>query len=119
MNLRVNLRIVVADDERDMRDYLVRILPLLGHEVVGVAATGQELVDACAKTSPDLVITDIKMPGLDGLAAIDRIDSLPVVVVSGHAETERKGVHAYLIKPIKRRHIEQAISDALAAFGEG
>lgn len=110
------LRIVVADDERDMRDYLKKILPLLGHEVVGVARTGDELVAACARSSPDLVITDITMPGLDGLAAIDRIGSLPVVVVSGKARVARDGAHTYLIKPIKRAHLERAIKTALDTF---
>ena len=60
------LRIAVADDEPDMREYFERILPRLGHEVVAVAATGTELVEQCRRERPDLVITDIKMPDMDG-----------------------------------------------------
>ena len=52
-----SLKIAVADDELDMRDYFQQILPLLGHQVVAVAQTGRELVDLCATTRPDLVIT--------------------------------------------------------------
>jgi len=57
-----HLRIAVADDELDMRDYLQAILPCFGHIVVAVASTGRELVEKCRAERPDLVITDIKMP---------------------------------------------------------
>ena len=67
------LKIAVADDELDMRDYFQQILPLLGHQVVGVAQTGRELVELCAATHPDLVITDIKMPDMDGIDAATQI----------------------------------------------
>jgi len=52
------LRIVVADDEPDMRDYFQKGLPRLGHKVVGAAANGRELVELCRAQAPDLVITD-------------------------------------------------------------
>ena len=68
-----SLKIVVADDELDMRDYFQQILPLLGHQVIGVAQNGRELVDLCAATHPDLVITDIKMPDMDGIDAATEI----------------------------------------------
>jgi response regulator NasT len=63
------LRIAVADDESDVRDDFRRILPRLGHQVVAVARTGRELVEQCRATRPDLVISDIKMPDLDGIEA--------------------------------------------------
>ena len=56
------LKIAIADDETDLRDYLRETLSVLGHQVVGVAATGRELVEQVRSTRPDLVITDIKMP---------------------------------------------------------
>src|SRR5688572_4370810 len=59
------LRIAIADDEPDLREYLQETLTDLGYQVVAVAATGQELVDLCRTTNPDLVITDIKMPEMD------------------------------------------------------
>ncbi len=54
------LRIAVADDEPDMRDYFARILPRLGHQVVAQAHDGRELVEQCRAAQPDLVITDIR-----------------------------------------------------------
>jgi CheY-like chemotaxis protein len=52
------LRIVIADDEAEIREYFRRLLSRLGHAVVAEATTGQELVDACGREHPDLVITD-------------------------------------------------------------
>ena len=118
------LRIVVADDEADMREYFARILPRLGHEVVGVAATGAELIRQCRKARPDLVITDIKMPDLDGLEAVEEIcrdASIPVIVISGYQDRSHRKrarqeyVRAYLLKPIKRADLEAAIRVAVRA----
>ena len=120
------LRVVVADDELDMRDYFKRMLPLLGYEVAAVAATGEELVQACRVHAPDLVITDIKMPDLDGLDALAEICAerpVPIVVVSGHADPDRIAlayegpVCAYMVKPIKRAQLAAAIENALDRFG--
>ena len=79
-----SLRIVVADDEPDMREYFQKILPRLGHQVVGVAQDGRSLVEHCRRLRPDLVITDIKMPDLDGIDAATQIYQerpLPVILV--------------------------------------
>ena len=64
------LRIAVADDEPDVRDYFQRMLPRLGHEVVAVASTGRELVELCREHHPDLIIADIRMPEMDGDEAL-------------------------------------------------
>ena len=56
-----SLRIVVADDEPDMRDYFRKILPRLGHTVAAAAATGNDLIAQCRTHQPDMVITDIKI----------------------------------------------------------
>src|SRR5207244_6800571 len=80
-----SLRIAVADDEPDMRDYFKKSLPRLGHQVVAVAQTGRELVELCRATTPDLVITDIRMPELDGIdaaAQLYRERPIPVILVS-------------------------------------
>ena len=113
------MRIAVADDEPDMREYFERILPALGHEVVVVAATGAELVERCRDCRPELVITDIKMPDLDGLEAAAQIQrelGIPIIVVSGYqdeAHLERAaemGVAGYLLKPIKRADLEACLA---------
>jgi response regulator NasT len=119
------LRIVIADDEADMREYLQRILPLLGHQVVGVAETGQELVERCRATEPDLIIADIKMPDMDGIDAAQEVcrqRPVPVILISGYHDRElieRAETHdvlAYLVKPIKQADLEPAISLAVRRF---
>src|SRR5215216_6766600 len=103
------LRIAVADDELDMRDYFSRILPRLGHRVVAVAQSGTDLVAQCRVARPDLVITDIKMPDMDGIEAATRIYAdgpIPVILVSAYhdpdliARAEADHIMAYLVKPI-------------------
>jgi two-component system, response regulator PdtaR len=61
------LRIAVADVEPDMQESYRTILPELGHVVVAGVETGRELVQKCREQHPDLVITDIKMPDMDGI----------------------------------------------------
>jgi response regulator NasT len=120
-----SLKIVVADDERDMRDYFQSILPLLGHEVVGVADNGAALIELCRQRRPDLVITDIKMPDMDGIDAATRIsrDSpLPIILVSAYHDPEiirrAEGDHilAFLVKPIKQADLEPTIAIAMRRF---
>jgi AmiR/NasT family two-component response regulator len=119
------LRILVADDEPDVRDYYCKILPRLGHSVVAAVATGEELVVQCRTHRPDLVITDIKMPGLDGIDAAMRIYEempIPVILVSAYSDpklierAEADHIMAYLIKPIKQANLEPAIGLAMHRF---
>ena len=120
-----SLRIVVADDERNMHEYLQEALPRLGHQVVGVAQTGRELVELCRTTHPDLVITDIKMPDMDGLAASEEIcreTPIPIIVVSAYHDPQfieratQNNILAYLLKPIRQHDLEPAISLAMRRF---
>ncbi|QDU93722.1 ANTAR domain-containing response regulator [Lignipirellula cremea] len=125
--MNANWRIAVADDELDMREYFEEVLPLLGHEVVSCAKTGKELVERCLKLKPDLIITDIKMPEMDGLEAVAEIhktELTPVIVTSAYHDSElleRAGANhilAYLVKPIKQADLETAIAMAMSRFGE-
>jgi two-component system, response regulator PdtaR len=120
-----HLRIVVADDEVDMRDYLQTILPCFGHTVVAVAETGKQLVEKCRETRPDLVITDIKMPDMDGIDAAKQIYRdfpIPVILVSAYHDqelverAEEDHVLAFLVKPIKQADLEPAIAIATKRF---
>jgi two-component system, response regulator PdtaR len=120
-----SLKIAVADDEPDMREYFQQFLPLLGHQVVAVAQTGRELVDLCGTTHPDLVITDIKMPDMDGIdaaALIYRQAAVPVILVSAYHDpefirrAEADHIMAYLVKPIKQADLEPAIGIAMRRF---
>jgi response regulator NasT len=119
------LRIAVADDEPDMRDYFARILPVLGHRVVVNAANGEELVTQCLAARPDLVITDIKMPDMDGIDAAARLyreAPVPVILVSAFHDpelikrAEADHVMAYLVKPIKQADLEPAIALAMRRY---
>jgi two-component system, response regulator PdtaR len=120
-----SLRIAVADDELDMRDYFQTILPLLGHSVVVAAQDGRELVQKCRETHPDLVITDIKMPDMDGIdaaALIYRDAPVPVILVSAYHDpefvrrAEADHILAYLVKPIKQADLEPTIAIAVRRF---
>jgi response regulator NasT len=112
------LRIAVADDEPDVRDYFRRMLPRLGHEVVAAAANGRELVDLCRQEKPDLIIADVRMPELDGDDAIQEICSdrpTPFILISAYSKPNHlpEGLeevsNAYLTKPVKREDLEGAI----------
>lgn len=122
-----SLRIAIADDEPDMREYFQKILPVLGHTVVSAAATGKELVAHCHKHAPDLVISDIKMPDMDGIDAaveIYRQHAVPVILVSAYHDAslieraESDHILAYLVKPIKQADLEPAIGLAMRRFAQ-
>jgi two-component system, response regulator PdtaR len=119
------LRIVVADDEPDMRDYFQRILPRLGHSVVAACANGRELIEKYRELSPDLVITDIKMPDMDGIEAalvLYQQRPVPVILVSAYhdpelvARAESDHIQGYLVKPIKQADLQPVISLAYRRF---
>lgn len=121
------LRIAIADDEPDMRDFLGRMLPRCGHEVVSSASTGTELVEHCRTFQPDLVITDIKMPEMDGIEAsltIYRDRPVPVLLISAYHDealierAEADHVLGYMVKPITVVDLQPAISVAMRRFTE-
>ncbi len=119
------LRVVVADDERDMRQFFEEVLTNLGHKVLGTAETGRQLIERCRASAPDLVITDVKMPDMDGLEAADAIERerpVPIIIVSAHSDAELlKRASAgpamtYLIKPVKPADLQAAVTVAVARF---
>jgi response regulator NasT len=125
--MSTSYRIAVADDEADMRDYFQKILPRLGHQVVAVAENGRQLVELCRRERPDLVITDIKMPDVDGIAAATAIYAehpIPVILVSAYHDAElveraeADHILAYLVKPIKQSDLGPAIAIATRRFGQ-
>jgi two-component system, response regulator PdtaR len=121
------MRILVADDEARMQTYYRTVLEAAGHDVVGTAGTGRDLVEHCGRLKPDLVISDIKMPDMDGIEAAEQIyrtSAIPVILVSAHHDQDlidralANHVMAYLIKPIKQADLEPAIAIALTRFAE-
>ncbi|WP_210636739.1 SpoIIE family protein phosphatase [Streptomyces sp. GESEQ-13] len=103
-------RVLVADDNADMREYLTRILTAGGYEVTAVT-DGVEALDAARRRTPDLVVSDVMMPRLDGLELVSRLRgdsrtaSVPVLLLSARAGQEasieglRAGADDYLVKP--------------------
>ena len=98
---------------------------MLGHQVVAVAKDGRELVEQCRTAHPDLVITDIKMPDMDGIDAATQIyrnGPIPVILVSAYHDpefirrAEADHILAYLVKPIKQADLEPAIAIAMRRF---
>lgn len=122
-----SLRISIADDEPRMRDFLWKSLERMGHMVVSGARTGRELIDQCRQHQPELVITDIKMPDMDGIEAADeiyRFHPVPIILISAFHDDEmvqrasRKHILAYLVKPIKDTDLGPAITIARERFRE-
>ncbi|WP_146598626.1 response regulator [Novipirellula aureliae] len=113
-----SLRIVVADDEAYIRCYFSRMLPRLGHRVVGSASDGRELVELCGAERPDLVITDIRMPIMSGIEAADQIaksQSVPVVILSSHDEpvTNNPNIIEFLRKPFELQELARVIARSI------
>jgi CheY-like chemotaxis protein len=118
--MMASLRIAVADDERDMRDYLQRVLQRLGHEVLGPVENGLQLVELCRIQLPDLIITDIRMPVMNGDDALRRIYAerpIPYIVISAFGapeaipgDLENGGDAIYLNKPVRKQDLERAIA---------
>jgi response regulator NasT len=122
-----SLRIAVAEDEVLMQKYLEETLTLLGYQVVCLAGTGAELIAQCKQQRPDLVITDIRLPDMDGLSAVSVVyanEPVPIIVVSAFHDpelierAERNHVLAYLVKPIKQEDLEPCIAIAMSRFQE-
>jgi CheY-like chemotaxis protein len=112
------LKIAVADDEADFRQYFRRLLPRLGYEVVGEAENGRELVDLCRSEEPDLVITDIMMPEMNGIEAateISKTQTIPIIVLSSLdqlSSDDRPYIVDYLVKPVTIPKLKAAITKA-------
>lgn len=116
------VRIALAEDEADLRLAMVALLERLGYQVVLAAADGAELLAACKPLEVDLVLVDLDMPVVDGLAAAEELTQrgIPVVIVSGHPDVteivlEHEPVVTRIMKPATRENLERAIHQALAA----
>ena len=117
-------RVLVVDDEASIRDLLSKTLALADYEV-DVAPDGRAALERMRLFGYDLLITDLKMPGMDGLAVIDearRLKSdLPVIIITGYSteasaiEAANLGVAGYLTKPFK---VPKVLSVAAKALGE-
>lgn len=114
------VRVAVADDEVELRDYWQKILPRLGFELVGVVSSGEELVQLCRQVAPDVIITDACFNGLSGVEAVAAIRrSLPVgaVFVTGKLYEDEAVGHGtgvvVLTKPFTIDEVPTAVEAAL------
>ena len=117
------LRMIIADDEKIIRETVSNFIDWksLGIEVVALCENGIEAYDAIIDEYPDIVITDIKMPGLSGLELIQRItqtyDKIEFIIISGYgefsfaAEAMKYGVKHFLLKPCNEEQIIEAIDE--------
>ena len=120
-------RIIVADDESLIRLDLREMLTHLGYDVIAEASEGRTAVDLARNLRPDLLIMDIKMPGLDGIAAAEELTReriAPVVLVTAYSDqalVERArdaGVVGYVVKPFREAELMPVIELSRARFNE-
>ncbi|MBW2432779.1 MAG: response regulator [Deltaproteobacteria bacterium] len=122
-------KILVIDDEKPTLSMFRLFLDAYGYRVY-TAENGAEGIDIFRKEKPAIVLTDIKMPGIDGLAVLQQIKKIApktaVIVITGHGDTDlaeqAAALHAvdFINKPIKREALEAALEKArqkLAATG--
>ncbi len=115
-------KILIVDDEEGMRRLLVRVLAREGYQAAAVKS-GVEAMRRISGESFDLVITDIQMPGMDGLALLEELKSfdpaLPVMVITAYGTVEsavqalRAGAYDYLTKPFESDEIKLTVAKAL------
>ena len=123
----MSTRVVIAEDEAIIRLDLKETLEEEGYDVVGETGRGDEAVELVRELAPDLAILDIKMPGLDGLAAARAISEArqsAVLILTAFSqrdlieEARDAGALAYLVKPFQRSELIPAVEVALGRFRE-
>jgi AmiR/NasT family two-component response regulator len=119
--------VVIAEDEALIRLDLREMLEEEGYVVTGEAADGETAVKLAEELRPDLVIMDVKMPGLDGISAAERITAnqvAPVIILTAFSQRDlvqrasEAGAMAYLIKPFTKADLVPAIEVAVSRFAE-
>ena len=120
-------RVLIAEDEAIIRLDLKEMLEEEGIEVVGEAADGEAAMRIARETNPDLVILDIKMPGMDGLTAAEKVveeDLAAVLILTAFSQKDLvkraadAGAMGYLVKPFQKSDLMPAIEIALARHAE-
>ena len=121
------LRVLVVEDEALIRLDLTEMLTEEGYVVAGEAGDGEQAVELARELRPDLVIMDVKMPKVDGIAAAASIVEeriAPVVMLTAFSQRELieqardAGAMAYLVKPFARHELVPAIELAVSRFAE-
>jgi response regulator NasT len=120
-------RIIIADDESLIRLDLREMLISLNYDVIAEVGDGRAAVDLAKKLRPDLVIMDIKMPEVDGIAAAEELTRekiAPVVLLTAYSDqvlvsrAREAGVVGYIVKPFRETELMPVIEVAMARFDE-
>jgi two-component system, response regulator PdtaR len=120
-------KVVIAEDEALIRLDLREMLEEEGYVVAGEAGDGETAIKLASDLNPDLVILDVKMPGLDGISAAERITEsqlAPVIILTAFSQRDlvqrasEAGAMAYLIKPFTKADLVPAIEVAASRFAE-
>jgi response regulator NasT len=121
------MRVLIAEDEALIRMDMREMLLEEGHEVVGEAGNGAEAIELARDLRPEIVFMDVKMPGMDGIAAASVIAAeriAPVVMVTAFSqarhieEASAAGAMGYIVKPFSKKDILPAMAVAAARFAE-
>lgn len=119
------IRVLIAEDDYLASEKIKEVVESIGYTVVGEAVDGLEAVEMTKALRPDVVLMDIKMPGIDGLEATRQIQAqcpTPVVVLTAYQSSElvdqasAAGVGAYLVKPPNARYLARTVAIARARF---
>jgi two-component system, OmpR family, response regulator MtrA len=115
-------RIVVADDDADIRELVAFKLTDAGHEVVAVP-DGAAAIEACDQTPPDLLVLDLMMPGVTGLDVVGRLRTdeayaeVPIILLSARAQESidmlPAGAATYMTKPFSPRELAARVEELL------
>jgi response regulator NasT len=121
------LKVLLVEDEGLVAAGLRGQLEEIGHQVVGLATDGHQAVGLASSLDPDLIIMDIRIPGMDGIEAARAILSqkaIPIVFLTAYTDDDLlqragdAGAMAYLLKPVNGPNLRSAIQVALARFKE-
>ena len=121
------MRILIVDDEQPARDRLSQLVEDGGqHEVVAQAANGRQAIEVAAKLQPDVVLLDVRMPGVDGIETahhLNAMESPPAVVfTTAYDEYAIEAFDAraigYVMKPVRRERLERALEHAARISGQ-
>ncbi len=125
--MRRKIKVLIAEDEPIVRMDLRELLESQGYQVIGEASDGQSAIDIARKEKPDVIIMDIRMPGMDGIEAakiLTEEEIAPLIFLTAYSDRElvekakEVGVIAYLVKPFKETDLFPAIEMAIARFKE-
>jgi len=120
-------KIVIIDDNADQRFVLKGLLADMGCEILGEGKSGLEAVELMHRLSPEVILMDVKLPGMDGIEAamaINKLKPTPVILLTAKKDEEtikravEAGVMAYLVKPIREEDLLPTIELAISRFKE-